>query len=437
MGLLKLWSLVRENPIAAFPAEAYQAPVARLTKFATGPLIVSDPGAIEQICVTNADNYVRGEFQQRRVRSLLGLGLLTAEGDIWQAGRRIATPAFTPRMLTPWLAATRSAGEGLAEAWSANAPGELVNIFEQFLKVSFDVISNYAFSREFDGSYPAVHRHMSDYFRVQGKVDLPTLLRFPRWVPTIGSVRARPSVGALRRIVMAVLNARAALPSTHRRHDLLDRYIDGDAPTEAGRERFIRDNVLTLLLTGHETTAAALAWTTYLLALFPWAAERVADEIADAGLGNTPGPDDLNRLVFTRRVMDEALRLYPPAPFFSRAAVQEDAICGTRIRPGDEIVISPWVVHRHRRLWEEPDLFAPDRFQSRQRNAIHRGAYIPFGAGPRICIGQTLAIYELLSLLVVIAGRFRFEIPDGARIEPLARITLQPRGGLPLRIHRR
>jgi len=432
-GPLALWRAIRDNSITALPEAVYDQPVFELD-LPRSPLIVSDPAAIERISITRADNYIRGEFQQRRVRPLFGSGILTAEGDTWKTGRRTANPALSPRAIMPWLAGVRTVTEATADEWSQL--GETpVDIFEAFLTMSFRIISRSAFSGDFDAQQPAILRHSNDYFRALGRVDLATLLQLPDWLPTIGGLRARRSIGALRRIVDEVVQSRvrarraAAMPAG----DLLDRLLDvssDELPVVKGE--FVRDNVLSQLMAGHETSATALTWTAYLLARFPWADERLADEVSNAGLGATPGPDDLNRLTFARCVIDEALRLYPPVPILTRKAIAEDEICGVRIRPGREIVVSPWVVHRHHRLWEEPELFAPDRF--RDRRAIPRGAYIPFGAGPRICIGQTFAIYELLTVLLVLVPRFRFELPAGTDIEPLARITLQPRGGLLMRI---
>ncbi|WP_421723689.1 cytochrome P450 [Bauldia sp.] len=433
IGLLKLWRLVRDNPIAAFPAHVYEQPVARLTNRAPGPLIVSDPAAIERICVSNAGNYIRGEFQQRRVRPLLGNGLLTAEGDAWRTGRQAANPAFTPRLLKPWLAAVRAGAAGLSDDWSREPPNQAIDIFMPFLKMSFDIISEYGFSGDFDGAHPTIHRHMEDYFRVQGKVDIPTMLKFPPAIPSLATIRSRASVKALSQIVDRVIERRRAAPRSHDEGDLLDRLLAAK-PSKNAQDGFVRDNVLAIILTGHETSAAALAWAIYLLACFPWASDRLAGEVSSVAPDDLADPDTLNRLTFTRCVMDEALRLYPPAPFFSRRAVGPDEIGGERIRGGDEIIISPWVVHRHRMLWDEPDLFAPERFQNRGRRTIPRGAYIPFGAGPRVCIGQAFATYELLLMLATIGSRFRFALPEGAVVEPLARITLQPRGGLRLRI---
>ena len=280
------------------------------------------------------------------------------------------------------------------------------------------------------------------YFDTVGRLDMAAVFNLPEWVPTLGRLRARPALrffqGEVGRIVAErrALMARdpAAAPD-----DLLTMLLTARDP-EDGRpmdEQQVIDNAITFIGAGHETTANALCWTLYLLSAFPWAEARVSEELERVLGGRTPAAADIDGLVYLRQVLDEAMRLYPPAPFLGREAVGPDELGGAPVRPGTQIIVSPWILHRHRTLWDEPELFDPERFAPERREAIHRFAFIPFGAGPRICIGMAFALQEAMLLLAVILQRYRLTVRPGFTVMPLATITLRPKGGLPMRLERR
>jgi cytochrome P450 len=195
------------------------------------------------------------------------------------------------------------------------------------------------------------------------------------------------------------------------------------------------DNVMTFIFAGHETTANALTWTFYLLSQFPQWDGRVADEAANVLGDRDATAADMAALGTTRRVLEESMRLYPPAPFISREAVEADTLCGHAVAPGTSVTVSPWAVHRHKLLWDDPDYFNPLRFAPGAREKIHRFAYIPFGAGPRICIGMAFAMQEAMIILSSVARRYRLTLVPGQTIEPLARVTLRPSNGMKMQLH--
>jgi cytochrome P450 len=199
----------------------------------------------------------------------------------------------------------------------------------------------------------------------------------------------------------------------------------------------VYDNVATFFFAGHETTANALAWTFYLLSQFQDEDARVAKEASRVLNGRATDAEDVSKLLFTRMTIEESMRLYPPAPLIGRDAINADIVCGTAIQPKTAVLISPWVLHRHRRLWDVPDYFVPERFAPGAREKIHRFAYLPFGAGPRICIGMAFAMQEAIIILSMIAQCFRLELVPGHPVEPLSRITLRPKYGLKMKLHRR
>jgi cytochrome P450 len=194
----------------------------------------------------------------------------------------------------------------------------------------------------------------------------------------------------------------------------------------------IHDNLVTFIGAGHETTANALTWTLFLLSEFPSEFDRLAAEVDAVAGRKAPTADEISRLTVVRMIAEESMRLYPPVPYISRQAVAGDMLGGKTITPNTRVVISPWIVHRHRTLWEEPDLFEPERFAPGRRPLIPRFAYLPFGAGPRICVGAAFAMQEIVVALAMIAQRFRPRLAEGAKIEPVARITLRPAHGMPM-----
>jgi cytochrome P450 len=432
-GLISAIRALRSNPITAFAEEAYQAPmlqIGRLRKV----LLVNDPDEIEHVLVGNAGNYRKSVQQQRRLKPALGDGLLTAEGATWQGARRIAAPLFNPATIALLLDDMRDAAAVMRDRWlDRSAPARPLDLAAEFQQLTYEIVSRTVFSGALDQDRVRVHASMAIYFDSLGPIDLASLFNLPDWVPTWASLRVRPALAAFRAIVDRTVAQRMADPDRVA-SDLLDRLMR--SPLQAtGRvmtAAMVADNVLTFLAAGHETTGNALAWILYLLALFPDTAAAVTDEIL-AVVGERPrGHVALDKLVFTRAVVNEALRLYPPAPFMGREALADDELAGRRIDKGTQILIAPWILHRHRRLWDDPDAFRPERFMPPNDRGIARGAFIPFGLGPRICIGRGFALQEILLVLATVLPVFRFRLVDPEAVKPQARITLRPAGGLPM-----
>ncbi len=264
----------------------------------------------------------------------------------------------------------------------------------------------------------------------------------PDWFPTPTRLRARPAMRFFRQELEALIaqrRARLERDPSSLPDDLLTLLLTTHDP-EGGAlfsEAEVYDNVATFFFAGHETTANALAWTFYLLSMFQDEDARVAREARRTLGGSSADAEDVIALPFTRMVIEEAMRLYPPAPLIGRDAINADNVGGIAIEPKTAVLVSPWVLHRHRRLWDAPDYFVPERFAPGAREKIHRFAYLPFGGGPRICIGMAFAMQEAIIILSMIAQRFRLELVPGHPVEPLARVTLRPRHGLKMKLHKR
>jgi cytochrome P450 len=250
------------------------------------------------------------------------------------------------------------------------------------------------------------------------------------------NAKFRPLDAAINRLVAARREAPEGAAA-----DLLSRLTTarGEGGDGALTDREIRDEVITIFIAGHETTAQALNWTWYLLSQHPAVEARLHAELDAALGGRTPGQDDLPKLAYTRRVIEESMRIYPTAPqLMNRVALADDEICGFKVKKGTSIIIGPWLLHHHRRLWDEPNRFDPDRFLPERSAGRHRFAYLPFGGGPRVCIGQMLAMNEAVLILAALAQRYQLRLAPGQVVQPQAEITLRPKYGLKMTLqHRR
>jgi cytochrome P450 len=280
---------------------------------------------------------------------------------------------------------------------------------------------------------------MRCYFDTIGQIDPFDLLNLPDIIPRFTRWKARPALRFFESAVDDIIarrRQRLADEPASVQHDILTLLLEAQ-DSETGRglsEAEVKSNIITFIAAGHETTANALAWSLFLLSQSPEWSERVAEE-ARRELGAGHSAEALaDRLIETRAVIDEAVRLYPPLAAISRAAIGADELGGEPIAPGTTIVIAPYVLHRHRLLWDDPDAFDPTRFLPGAREAIDRFAYLPFGAGPRICIGATFALQEATLVLATLMQRFELQVAPGFAVWPLQRVTLRPRGGLPMRI---
>jgi cytochrome P450 len=392
------------------------------------------------VLVDNAGNYVKSDQSQRLLRPALGQGLVTAEGAAWRRQRRIIAPMFQARRLPDFAGPMAQAVGDMLERWRALPDGSSVDAAREMTRLAYDVISRSVFSADVQMDFTAMSKALGRYLDTMGRLGLGDVLRLPEWVPTPDRLKARPALRYFRREIEAVIARRrealARAPQTAPQ-DLLTLLIaqhDVEGGLSAGE---VFDNVITFIFAGHETTANALAWTLYLLSQAPAWDAALAGEAQTVLGGRLAPPSALDALAKTRMVLEESLRLYPPAPLIARDAVGADVVAGRTIRPGTLVLISPWILHRHKSLWDAPDEFRPERFAQGARETIGRFAYLPFGAGPRVCIGMGFAMQEALIALPAILQSFRLELEPGFPVEPLARITLRPRYGLKMRLFRR
>jgi cytochrome P450 len=444
LGPVRLLYTLGTNPVAAWTQAHFEEFFVQGRSVLGDMSVVSDPAAIRRVFVENAANYRKDDLQLRVLAPGLGNGLLTSDGDAWRAQRRAIAPLFTPRRIAEFLPAMRDSGDWLVRRWSGLRDRRRIDLSVEMSRVTLDVLERTIFPGGLAGDPEAIGRAMTNYFNNIGRLDPFDLLGLPDWVPRLRRRRRTNGVGpfgeSVERMIEARENAAAAGPrAPSDRPDLLTLLMEASDPeTGKGLSRDdVRANVATFIGAGHETTANALTWTLYLLARHPEWRARAEAEVDGLGPDGAVDETSLRQLVVVRAAFEEALRLYPPAASLSRAAIGADDLCGRRIRAGSTVVVSPWVVHRHRRLWRDPDFFDPSRFLPGARENIDRFAYLPFGAGPRVCIGQTFAMQEALVVLAAILRNFRLDRAPGPEPAPLQRVTLRPGGGMPMLIARR
>lgn len=431
--LRTLWN----NPIEAWTSEHFERAIVT-TRLPFGEVaIVNDPVAIRRVLSDNRDNYPKDAFQKRML-AVLSNGLLTAEDDQWRVQRRALTPVLALRNVRSFVPAMLRAAGDLVVRWRSH-DGEMIDVTDDVTELALAVLERTIFSDGIAGNGSELRAAMRIYFDSLGRIDPFDLLNLPDFIPRLGRLRTRAAVRLFHQGVDEMI-AKRACPDARAmdpQRDLLTLMLSARDP-ETGRQLSsaeIRANVITFMSAGHESTANAIAWSLFLLSQSAAWRERIAAEARRELDG--PAETLLDRLVETRAVLEEALRLYPPLAAISRVALDADELAGRPIRRGAMIVIAPYVLHRHRLWWKAPEFFNPERFLPRARAGIDRYVYMPFGAGPRGCIGSVFALQEAMIVVAAIVREFELDLAPGHVVWPLHRITLRPRGGLPMIVRRR
>ncbi len=395
--------------------------------------MVMDPTALRRILLEKVEEYPKSVVTKNLLRPAIGESLFVAEGAHWRWQRRAAAPAFSARNIGALAPVMTAAAEASADRIATAGP-RAVNVYDEMVRATFEVISDVTLSGERHFDRAAMHRALDNYIDVAGRVSLFDIAGMPGWVPRPGRVFSGNALKKMKSVADEAIGQRRQAKQPP---DLLDLLIAGTDPETQRQMRGpeIRDNLLTFIVAGHETTALTLSWALYLLAFAPEQQERAAEE-ARSQLGDRAATaDDVASMPFIRAVVDEALRLYPPAGIISRTAQQADTLCGREVWPGDTVMVPIYALHRNRLLWENPDAFDPDRFMGGA--PVDRYAYLPFGDGPRICIGAGFALQEAVIILATLLARFRFEAVAGKTPKPVLIITTRPEGGVWLMAHPR
>jgi cytochrome P450 len=436
LSFLRLLREVRENLLAIYPREAASEDIIARRLLWRRVFIINEPGAVRQVLADNAQNYAVSELSRRVLEPGLGRGLLTSDGATWRRQRRIMAPAFDPRSIAGYAPTMTDVTQELLATWDASANFTEVDVSAAMMQVALQIVSRTLFSSDSNEIANVIERGVEEY-QTTIRPGLLDLLHIPQWLTRLVSPRRSEAIfDELDRLVDRLL--RSHDPAAERQ-DLLGRLIAArGAETQDGMTaQEVKANIVTIFMAGHETTAQALAWTWYLLSQHPAAEAKLHDELAMVLAGRLPRHEDLANLPYTRMVIEEAMRLYPPAHTLAHEAVTADNLLGHRIPAGATVLIVPWLLHRKPALWERPDRFDPERFSPEGTAARPRFHYIPFGAGPRVCIGAAFAMQEALIVLATIAQRYRLHLKPAHPVEPQGLITLRPRYGLRMLLERR
>ncbi len=439
LGPIALLRVLADNPIEAWTAAHFEQPIVMSGLSIGRVAVVSDPAAIRRVLLENCDNYQKDWLQRRVLSAGLTGGLLTAEGQNWRAQRRALAPLFARKTVMNFSAAMIDAADRLVERL-AQREGRVTDMAVEATRVTLEVLERTIFSDGLGRNAEDIRVAMKNYFETIGRVDPFDMLGVPSAVPRPGRWKVRPMLRLFESTIDSIIATRRerdAGNSDDAPRDILTLLLKATDP-ETGEpltEAEIRANILTFIAAGHETTANCITWSLFLLSQSQHWRERVQAEADRELCGTLDGLAD--RLVETRAVIDEANRLYPPIAAVSRVAVGSDELAGAPIKPGTMIVIASYVLHRHRALWRAPTNFDPNRFLGNARNRIDRFAYLPFGVGPRICIGASFAIQEASIVVATIMRHFTLEMAPGHTAWPVLKVTLRPKGGLPMMVRRR
>ena len=427
LGLFRSLAMARRNVLSIIPEIAVKQPMVS-GKMGKRWHMVMDPTAIREILLDRVDDYSKSLVTKNLLRPAIGDSLFIAEGAHWRWQRRAVAPAFSHRNMLNLSPIMTAAAQRSADRIAAAGP-RAINMLDEMVTSTFDVISDVTFSGGDGFDRDAVHRAIDDYIAEAGKLSLFDILGLPDWLPRPGRAMSGRALKDMKRIADGAIDARAERGPSDT-PDLLDLLLDGTDPKTKRQMNTaeLRDNLLTFIVAGHETTALTLSWALYLMGFDQAVQQKARAEAQTVLQGRAATGADVENLPYIRQIIDETLRLYPPAGVISRTAQRNDTLCGREVRPGDTVMVPIYALGRHQQLWDQPDVFDPDRFKDRK--AIDRYAYLPFGDGPRICIGASFAQQEAVIILATLLSRFRFTPVAGKSPEPVMILTLRPEGGV-------
>lgn len=396
-------------------------------------VFMSNPDYIEHLFL-NRDVYIKIK-EGGNLSYLLGNGLLTSDGEFWLKQRRLIQPLFHKQRLTGFVQKIADAVNSMTNGWEKNGLNPL-NFYLEMNQVTLDIVGRTLLSTDLKSDFAKVNHALTAVLeavnRKRGRI-----LRIPQWVPLPSQIRLNRNRKVLENTIIEIIEARRKDPGNF--DDLLSMLMEVEDADTAERmsDKQLRDEVLTIFLAGHETTANAMAFTFYLLAKHPEVKKKVQQEVAQVLNGAELSYDLLGKLEYTTMVIKESLRLYPPAWVTVREAAKDDVVDGYQVNYNDKIVVSPYAVQRSEKYWEEPEKFDPLRFSPEKIKSIPRFAYFPFGGGARLCIGNNFAMMEMQLILALVCSKYDFTLPDDFKLEIRPFITLRPKDGIPLRLEKR
>ncbi len=431
---------IRHDPLTEYLAlHSRYGDIVRLSSFPHSIYLIRHPDAVQQVLRDRAADYRKGK-PFKSIASIQGEGLLTSEGAFWRRQRRRMQPVFRQGHVSRFGQTVIEEAELLVHGWLQVAKaGEAVNVTAWMHRLAFRVVGRVLFGLNPANLDPIAKRIQSIAGPLMDHIATGAHRFFPAWLPTPHARRFQRALHAYHDIAqhIADLRRQTMTPNSAADPDLLSRLILAHDTEAALTAQQLRDEIITFIGAGVETSATALSWAWYLLGQHPEVAQRLQMEIDDHLAGRAPSSGDLDHLPYSRMILEETLRLYPPSAVLPRQVDAATDIQGYRVPKHATVLMSQYVTHRHPEFWTDPERFDPARFTSERAAAQHRFAYFPFGAGPRICIGKSLAILEMHLTLVTIAQAYALCPLADRPVQPTLGTTLYPRGGLWMTVHER
>lgn len=435
LELLRSLPAIQSNPLEYLQRSASR--YGDYVRFQAGPVtavMLNHPEAIKHVLQDNHRNYTKDTIQYNALAAVAGRGLLTSDGEFWFRQRRLIQPGFSRQNIHNFGGAVSAAVERMAARWQPVAEhGGVLDLDAEMMRTTLEIVGQTMFSLDLSQEAQALTRAVItclDHIMYGARH-----VALPDYIPTPRNLRFKRALAALDRAVYAIIEQRRGAPPCGDVLDLLIGRLDEPGENHMTLQQ-VRDEIITLLIAGHETVASALTWASYLVATHAPVVERLSAELEAVLAGRPAVVEDLPRLTYTRMIFDEALRLYPPAWLITRKAIAEDAVAGGAIPAGALVIIGTSAMHRHPAYWPDPDRFDPERFTVEREAERPRYAYLPFGGGPRLCIGSNFALMEAPLILAGIFQRYRLEALPGHKVEPDPLVTIRPRNGLPMLLRR-
>ncbi len=423
---------LRRNPIDLFTEVAAIGDVVDVRFAHVRYFLVNSADAAHHVLVENNRNYVKSP-SYKALKLVLGEGLVTSDGEFWRRQRRLSQPAFHRDRIASFVEAMVDETDRMLARWEASV-GEVIDVHAEMMNLTLRIVTRTLFSSVVGAEADAIRSALGVAIHYANDYAEAVIKPVP-WLPLPKNYRFKRSLKTLDALVLGIIAARRRGENADA-NDLLAMLL---AATEDGRgmtDTQLRDEVMTLVMAGHETTANALAWTFFLLSKDPEVERRLRRDVASVIADRSPSADDAPRLRYAAMVIQESMRLFPPVWAIERQALADDVIGGYRVPAKSLLALSPFLLHRHPDYWENPEGFDPDRFAPGEAEKRPKFSYLPFGAGPRQCIGMGFAMMEAQMLLARITQRFRLELVPGHRVEPEPVVTLRPRSGIRMRLRR-
>lgn len=432
--------LMRKNILAGWEQDAFRYEFVSAKILSRRIFLCNTPDAVQFALNSHNSSFERKSAQHRHSLSpLLGDGLFVSDGEVWRERRRVVAPIVHVSRLPDFAPVMVQTALEARERWASLPLGAEIDVLAEMAKLTAEIICRTIFGSQLGGVHASeVVSGFADYQRHIMKTDFVSFLGLPDWLPRWYSPRVRRAVkrihGVLDRIIEEAREQRDRNEAS-----IIGRLFDAqeqDGGVKFDREA-LRNEAAVLFMAGHETTANSLAWTWYLLSQSPRVETKLLAEIDRVLGGRAPTLADVPNLVYTRAVFEETMRLYPPVPMLTREALVDEEFNGVKIPKGSMIVVSPWLLHRHKKLWHRPDHFIPERFLPGGKGPVSKFAYIPFSIGPRICAGMAFGLTEAILCIATLAQQFKLRAKEGHRVEIECHLTLRPGETLPMQLQRR